>query len=81
MPKGTSWAEVTLNSETIKLVALAVIKLYACLKASVRQPVENSDNFLNFIATFWKEFWVNLKAYLGLVTAHHRLGKLRLVLG
>jgi len=27
MPKGTSWAEVTLSSEKIKLVALAVIEL------------------------------------------------------
>jgi len=32
MAKGTSWAEVTLNSEKIKPVALAI----ASLKASVR---------------------------------------------
>jgi len=27
MPKGTSWAEATLNSEKIKPVALAIIEL------------------------------------------------------
>jgi len=28
MPKGTSWAEATSNSEKIKLVALAIIELH-----------------------------------------------------
>ena len=44
MPKGTCWAKTTLNSEKIKPVALAVIKL--CLSEgisqSVRQSVESS---------------------------------------
>ena len=30
MPKGTSWAEVTLNSEKIKLIVLAVVELHLC---------------------------------------------------
>ena len=49
MPKGTSWAEAKLNSEKIKPVALAVIKL--CLsegisysvRQSVTQPVKKNS--------------------------------------
>jgi len=37
MPKGTSWAEATSNSEKIKLVALAVIELR--LSEGIRQAV------------------------------------------
>jgi len=44
MPKGTSWAEVMLNSEKIKLVALAVIEL--CLTEGISQSEENSVKFL-----------------------------------
>ena len=51
MPKGTSRAETTLNSEKIKPVALAVIEL--CFSEGTSQSVENSIKFffLNFIAT------------------------------
>jgi len=46
MPKGTSQAEATSNSEKIKSVALVIIKL--CLSKgisqSVAQTVENSIN-------------------------------------
>ena len=48
MPKGTSLAEVTSNSENIKPVALAVIELRLSegisqlLSQSVTQSVENS---------------------------------------
>ena len=45
MPKGTSWAEATLNSEKIEPVALAIIQLRlskASLSQAVRQSVENS---------------------------------------
>jgi len=37
MPKGTSWAEVMSNSEKIKPVALAIIKL--CWSEGIRQLV------------------------------------------
>jgi len=30
MAKGTSWAEVTLNSEKIKPIALAIVELREC---------------------------------------------------
>ena len=47
MPKGTSWAAATSNSEKIKPIALAVIKL--CLSEgisqSVTQSVENSVEY------------------------------------
>jgi len=48
MPKGTTWAEATSNSEKIKPVALAVIKLRwsegirQLVSQSVSQSVENS---------------------------------------
>jgi len=35
MAKGTSWAEATLNSEKIKLVALAIFEL--CESEGIRQ--------------------------------------------
>jgi len=38
MPKGTSWAEVTLNSEKIKPVVYP-LSSYAVLKASGRQAL------------------------------------------
>ena len=51
MPKGTSWAEVTLNSEKIKLIALAVIEL----------------RLSKGISQFLEEFRVDLKACSDLV--------------
>jgi len=41
MPKGTSWAEATSNSEKIKPVALAVIEL--CLTECIRQSISQSE--------------------------------------
>ena len=41
MPKDTSWAEVTSNSDKIELIVLAIIEL-SCLKASVGQAVSRS---------------------------------------
>jgi len=40
MPKGTSWAEATSNSEKIKPLALAIIELR--WSEGVSQSVENS---------------------------------------
>ena len=42
--KGTCWVEVTSNSEKIKPVALAIIKLHLSegISQSVRQSLENS---------------------------------------
>ena len=40
MPKGTSWAEATSNSEKIKPVALAIIELR--LTEGISQSIENS---------------------------------------
>ena len=42
MPKGTSWAEVTSNSEKIKSIALAVIKLH--LSEGISQAVSQSGS-------------------------------------
>ena len=70
MPKGTSWDEVTSNSEKIKPVALAVIEL--CLSEDISQllsrSVENSVNyyfFFKFRSNLLKAFQVDLKACLG----------------
>ena len=41
MPKGTSWAEETPNSEKLKPVALAVIEL--CLSEGISQSVTQSS--------------------------------------
>ena len=41
MPKGTSWAEATSNSEKIKPVALAIIELHS--SEGIRQSVSQSD--------------------------------------
>jgi len=70
MPKGNSPAEATSNSEKIKLVALAVIKL--CLTEGVSQlGSQSEENFVKFFKkrrdNFLKGFWVDLKACLGLV--------------
>jgi len=66
VPKGTSRDEATSNSEKIKPVALAVIELR--LSEGIRQSVEIPLNkfFLNSVASL-KAFWVDLKAFLGLV--------------
>jgi len=60
MPKGISQAEVRLNSEKIKFVALAVIEL--CLSEGISQAVSQSENSikLKFSRNFLKEFWINL---------------------
>jgi len=66
-----SQAEATSNSEKIKPVAVAVIKL--CLSEGIRQLVSQSvkillsKKFLKFRGNFLKAFQVNLKTYLGLV--------------
>ena len=75
MPKGTSRAEATLNSEKIKSMALAVIELRLSegTSRSVRQSVRQSvrkillNNFLKFHSNLLKAFRVDLKACLGLV--------------
>ena len=64
MPKGTSRAGATSNSEKIKPVALAVIEL--CLTEGVSQAVSqavsqkkitlNKYFFKNSVAIFWKYF-------------------------
>jgi len=37
MPKGTSWAEMTLSDESIKPVALAIVEL--CWSESIKHAV------------------------------------------
>ena len=69
VPKGTSQAEATSNSEKIKPVALAVIEL--CLTEGISQSVSQKKIPLNFFfkfrSNFLKAFQVDLKACLGLV--------------
>ena len=70
MPKGTSRAEATSNSEKIKPVALAIIEL--CLTEGISQAVSHkkiplNKFFFKFHGNFLKAFQVNLKVYLGLV--------------
>ena len=63
MPKGTCWAEATLNSEKIKPIALAVIELR--LSEGIRQAVSQSvENPLNKKSNLLEAFRV---ALLGLV--------------
>ena len=59
MPKGTSWNKSISNSEKIKPVALAVIKLH--LPEGISQLVNRKFHFRNNV------FRVILKALLGLV--------------
>jgi len=58
MPKGTSRAEATSNSEKIKVIVLAIIEL--CLTESISQVVsqskENSVKFLKKIKIPWQLF-------------------------
>ena len=63
----TSEAEVMLNSEKIKPVALAIIKL--CLSEGIRQSVENyvKEKLFKIPWQLLKAFRVDLKACLGLV--------------
>jgi len=71
IPKGTSQAEATSNSEKIKPVALAIIEL--CWSEGIRQLVSKSVSpsvNRKFRGNFLKAFHVNLKACL-----HCRLGK------
>ena len=68
MPKGTSRAEATLNSEKIKPVAIAEL----CLTEGISQVVSHkkiplNNFFLKFRGNFLKVFRVDLNAYLGLV--------------
>ena len=65
MPKGTSRDEATSNSEKVKPIALAIIKL--CLPEGIRQAVENSIFFLNFVTNLLEAFRIVLKALLYLV--------------
>ena len=71
MSKGTCWPKATLNSEKIKPVALAVIKLHLSegISQLLSQSVENSLNnfFEKFRSNLLKAFWVDLKTCLGLV--------------
>jgi len=62
MPKGTFWAEATSNSEQIKPVAIAVIKL--CLTEGISQLAVSQRKIpLNkFRGNFLKAFRVDLKA-------------------
>jgi len=48
MPKGTSRAEATSNSEKIKPIALAIIELY--LTEGIRQAISQSEE--NSVANF-----------------------------
>ena len=55
MPKGTSWNEVTSNSEKIKPISLVVIELR--LPEGIRQLVSRKLHkffFLNFVTIYWK---------------------------
>jgi len=65
MPKGTSWVETMSNSEKIKPVALAIIKL--CLTEGISQSVRRKFCYIIFFKIPWKAFQVDLKACLGLV--------------
>jgi len=47
MPKGTFLAEVKLNSEKIKLVALTIIKLQYSISYSVSQLLSQKNISLN----------------------------------
>ena len=71
LPKGTSQAEVTLNSENIKPIALAIVKLRLSegiisqlLSHSVSKTFCLNIFFENSVAT---AVWVHLKACLGFV--------------
>jgi len=66
MPKGTSRAEVTLNSEKIKPVTLAIIDLCLTEGITVSQKTIPLNKYI-FHDNFLKAFWVNLKTCLGLV--------------
>ena len=93
MPKGTCRAEATSNSEKIKPVALAVIELH--LSEGISQlltyllsqlKILSNKKKFKFRSDLLKAFWVDLKAFLGLVLPHqllphHRQEKLRLVFG
>ena len=71
MPKGTSRTEATSNSEKIKPVALAVIKLHLSAEGIsqwITQSVSRKFHLiLKFCSNLLKAFRVNLKTNLGLV--------------
>jgi len=66
MPKSTSQAEATSNSEKIKPVVLAVIKLH--LSQGISQLISQSaeNNFFKYCGNFLKAFRVDLKACMSL---------------
>ena len=88
MPKGTSCAEVTSNSEKIKPVALAIVKLRlseGIISQSGSQSVSSKFVkyiFFKFHSNLLKAFRVDLKACLVYLTntASSSSGKLKLVL-
>ena len=54
MPKGTCQTELTSNSEKIKPVALAVIKL--CLTEGISQSVSRKNSTEKIMATYWNYY-------------------------
>ena len=81
MPKG---AEATLNSEKIKPVVLAIIKLSLSegIRQAVSQSVENSIElyFSKLCSNLLETFRVVLKALLGLVIHNQYCQGARMVL-
>ena len=77
MPKGACLAEVMLNTEKIKPVALAIIEL--CLSEGISQPVTRKFHliiFFKFHSNLLKAFQVDLKACcMGLVLHNQYWGK------
>ena len=73
LPKGTSQAEATSNSEKIKLVALSVIEL--CLSEGIRQSVENSVkyNFLKILYQLFESVSGQSESLLGLHNGYFTL--------
>jgi len=71
MAKGTTGAQVTMNSEKIMLLTLAIVELHlsAGISQTVSQSVEISLN--NILKIFLKAFWVDLKACFGIVLCNH----------
>ncbi len=69
MPKGTCQVEVTLNSEKIKPVVLAVIELHLSevIRQSVSQQKISLNIFSKFCSNLLKALWVDLKVCSGLV--------------
>ena len=79
VPKGTCPAEAMSNSEKIKPIALAIIKVH------LSEGISQFNFFLKFCSNLLKAFRVDLKACLALFyltnTASSLSGKVRLVFG